>query len=94
MKTETTQREDVVLHRLVQWVCCNVAFVSCHKHWKGIYMHFLPRYCVRIFLWGVDWHRKNPMIYSPNSLKLALAVKRAQREARIDSITNEKATIE
>lgn len=47
--------------------CCNVAFVSWHKHWKGIYLHFIPRYCVRIFLWGVDWHRKNPLIHSPNA---------------------------
>jgi len=43
-----------------------VAFVSWHKHWKGIYLHFFPRYCVRVFLWGVDWHRKNPLIHSSN----------------------------
>lgn len=66
MKTETTQREAVILHRLLRWFCCNVAFVSWSKHWKGIYLHFFPRYCVRIFLWGVDWRRKNPLIYSPN----------------------------
>lgn len=52
--------------RLLQWFCCNVAFVSWHKHWKGIYLHFFPCYCVRIFLWGMDWHRKNPLINPPN----------------------------
>lgn len=66
MNTLKTQLEAVVLHRLVRWFCCNVAFVSWHKRWKGIYLHCLPRYCVRIFLWGVDWHRKNPLIHSPN----------------------------
>ena len=68
MKTPIpVRRALVVLHHLVRWLCCNVAFVSWHKHWKGIYLHFFPRYCVRIFLWGVDWHRKNPLIYSPNA---------------------------
>ena len=67
MNTLKTQREAVVLRRLVRWFCCNVAFVSWHKHWKGIYLHFFPCYCVRIFLWGVDWHRKNPLIHSPNA---------------------------
>jgi len=33
-------------------------FVSWHKFWKGIYLHFIPRYCIRIFLWGIDWHKK------------------------------------
>lgn len=53
-------------HRLGRWFCCNVAFVSWHKHWKGIYLHFLPRYCVRLFLWGCDWHRKNPLVHLSN----------------------------
>ena len=29
------------------------------KHWKGIYLHCVhPRYCVRLYLWGCDWHKK------------------------------------
>jgi hypothetical protein len=34
-------------------------FMSWHKHWKGIYLHCVhPRYCVRFYLWGFDYHRK------------------------------------
>lgn len=33
-------------------------FISWHKHWKGIYLHFFPKYVVRIFLWGIDWYSK------------------------------------
>ena len=35
-----------------------VAFISWHRHWKGIYLHCLPRYTVRVFLWGIDWWHK------------------------------------
>lgn len=44
---------------LVSWLAVNVAFISWHKHWKGAYLHCVhPRYCVRLYLWGVDWHKK------------------------------------
>ena len=44
--------------RAKNWLSCNVLFVSWHKHWKGVYLHFFPVYCVRVYLWGIDWHRK------------------------------------
>ncbi len=37
-----------------QWINENVFFVSWGKYWKGIYLHFIPYYTVRIFLWGCD----------------------------------------
>ena len=41
------------------WIKCNIAFVAWHEHWKGVYLHCVhPRYCIRLFLWGVDWHLK------------------------------------
>ena len=44
---------------LVSWLAENVAFISWHKHWKGVYLHCVhPRYCVRLYLWGCDWHLK------------------------------------
>jgi hypothetical protein len=43
-----------------QWFCERVFFISWGKHWKGVYLHFLPMYCYRLFLWGWDRHRKNP----------------------------------
>lgn len=43
--------------RLLYWWSSHVFFVSWHKHWKGIYLHF-PVYTVRVFVWGVDWHRR------------------------------------
>ena len=45
--------------RIVDWLAEDVAFVSWHKYWKGVYLHCAhPRYCVRLYLWGCDWHRK------------------------------------
>ena len=45
----------------VNWIKENVIFVSWHKRWKGVYIHFLPRHCYRIY-WrhGLHWdkHRK------------------------------------
>lgn len=41
-----------------QWFCERVFFVSWGKWWKGVYVHFLPCYTVRVFFWGVDWRRK------------------------------------
>lgn len=38
----------------LRWWCCHVFFVSWGKWWKGVYIHFLPRYTVRLFLWGLD----------------------------------------
>lgn len=46
------------LRWLCQWFMCHVFFVSWGKHWKGIYIHFLPTYCYRVFLWGADRHLK------------------------------------
>lgn len=47
------------LHRMVSWLAENVAFVSWYRHWKGVYLHCVhPRYCVRLYLWGCDWHKK------------------------------------
>ena len=48
------------LGRLTYWLSTNVAFISWHKHWKGIYLHCLhPRYCIRLYLWGYDRHLKS-----------------------------------
>lgn len=48
-----------LIRRLIVWLACNVAFISWHKHWKGIYLRCAhPRYCVRLYLWGCDWHLK------------------------------------
>jgi hypothetical protein len=40
------------------WIKQNIIFISWGKHWKGVYLHFFPYYCVRVFLWGIDWHLK------------------------------------
>jgi hypothetical protein len=60
MKTlEKGQSASLRSGRLVSRLAENVAFISWHKHWKGIYLHCVhPRYCVRLFAWGVDWHLK------------------------------------
>ncbi len=42
----------------MSWVKRNVLFVSWHRYWKGVYVHFLPRYCYRLYLWGWDRHKK------------------------------------
>lgn len=43
----------------MNWFCRRVAFVSWHKHWRGIYLHCVhPRRCVRLYLWGWDSHAK------------------------------------
>jgi len=38
----------------------NIVFLSWGKHWKGIYIHFLPKYCYRFFWarggFGFDRH--------------------------------------
>lgn len=58
MKTQDAQSRRS-LQQLVSWLAENVAFISWHKHWKGIYLHCIhPRYCVRLYLWGCDWHKK------------------------------------
>lgn len=44
--------------RFARWFTENICFVSWNRYWKGIYIHFIPRYCVRVYLWGIDWHRK------------------------------------
>ncbi len=41
-----------------QWFCERVFFISWGKYWKGVYLHFLPWYCVRLFFWGIDWRRR------------------------------------
>jgi hypothetical protein len=40
------------------WFSRRILFVSWGRHWKGVYVHFLPRYCYRVFLWGIDRHPK------------------------------------
>lgn len=47
-----------------EWFFCNVLFPSFGWHWKGIYLNFFPRYCVRVFWsrrqgFGIDWHAKS-----------------------------------
>jgi len=34
---------------MVNWFKCHIIFISIGKHWKGVYIHFLPKYCYRIF---------------------------------------------
>ncbi len=49
-----------------QWFTENVFFVSWGRHWKGVYLHFVPRYKVRLFLWGVNVRRRQVVsAYSP-----------------------------
>lgn len=45
--------------RFRQWWGENVWYVSWGKRWKGIYLHFIPFFRVRLFLWGMDWRRRN-----------------------------------
>lgn len=41
------------------WIFNHIAYPSWSKHWKGVYLHCVSRtYCVRVFLWGIDWHPK------------------------------------
>jgi len=47
-----------LLERFVKWLSVNICFVSWGKHWKGVYLHIFPIYCVRVFIWGIDWHKK------------------------------------
>jgi hypothetical protein len=46
------------MKRFRAWWNQNVWFVSWGRYWKGIYLHFLPRYTVRVYLWNVDRWRK------------------------------------
>jgi len=48
------------MRKFNQWFSENIIFVSLGKRWKGIYIHFLPKYCIRIFLFGIDWNPKPP----------------------------------
>ncbi len=43
-----------------QWFTSHVFFISWNRWWKGVYIHFLPKHCYRVFLFGVDRHAKNP----------------------------------
>lgn len=51
-------REDLRDLQHTAWWRHHVFFVSWHRHWKGVYLHFIPGYTVRVFLWGVDAWRK------------------------------------
>lgn len=44
---------------ILRWWCCYVFFISWGKWWKGVYIHFLPKYTVRLFLWGWDVRPKD-----------------------------------
>ena len=35
-----------------------VVFFSIGKFWKGVYLHF-PKHTVILFLWGIDWRKRN-----------------------------------
>jgi len=52
---------------MIKFISNHIIFISWHKHWKGIYLHIFPKYCIRIYLWGIDWHLKIPL--QQNSLK-------------------------
>jgi hypothetical protein len=44
--------------KLKKWWSNNIFFISWNKYWKGIYWHIFPKYCVRTYLWGIDYHKK------------------------------------
>jgi len=47
------------MNKIYKWFIENIAFLSCGKYWKGIYLHCISKkYCIRIYLWGVDYHNK------------------------------------
>lgn len=53
----------------MDWFCSHVLFVSWWSRWKGVYLHFLPRYCYRIY-WSrnrirVDRHPKPRLFRVP-----------------------------
>jgi len=45
-----------------RWFNERVLFLAWHRHWKGVYVHFLPKYCYRVYLDKgrivTDRHRK------------------------------------
>ncbi len=43
---------------LKNWISENIIFLSVNKYFKGVYIHFIPVYCIRIYLWGIDYHKK------------------------------------
>jgi hypothetical protein len=47
---------------MISWIKQNLFFINIGKYWKGIYIHFLPKYCYRIFYsynkFGHDKYRK------------------------------------
>ena len=60
-----------------QWFCENVFFISWGKWWRGVYLHFIPFYKVRVFLWGMDWQRRTAFERAIRTLQ-----KREEREQR------------
>ena len=64
-------RKITLCGRFTEWFCGRVMYLSWGKYWKGVYLHFFPRYCIRIFLWGVDWHLKPDFVFKANDKDLA-----------------------
>ncbi len=49
----------------MRWVYRNIAFISLGKFWKGVYIHFVPGFVMRLF-WsqgklGFDCRRLGPL---------------------------------
>lgn len=47
-----------------QWINENIIFFSFGRHWKGVYIHFFPKKCYRIFwtpekIFNIDSHPKS-----------------------------------
>jgi len=66
METDKEQVEateaPVGVDALVRWWNCNIMFFSFGKYWKGVYIHFLPNKCHRVYWsygrFGYDNHPK------------------------------------
>jgi hypothetical protein len=50
---------SIVVSQRDPWFTRNVFFISWGKYWKGVDIHFLPKYTYRVGLWGVDRKKKN-----------------------------------
>ena len=46
-------------NKVKRFVLEKVFFISWGKYWKDAYIHFIPKYCVRIYLFGIDYHKKS-----------------------------------
>lgn len=59
-----------MLRKVVKWWNTHVCFISIHKNFSAVYIywHLFPKYCIRLYTWGIDWHIKPTITYDEGSV--------------------------